>query len=323
MTGRPPEWYRGLFGELDARVDQMGEADEFDRAVKYANVAKGIATKIGDTSSTQEWTNRAKDLATLKTQYGGYKAAKELIMAGTADAAAFTKWGTYLCLLKGDFDAGLPYLAKGDDAALAALAKRESNPNRDAAETAAIADEWYAVGEKSKLFRGQAWRHALGFYQDARPSLSGLAATKIQKRVEEIAAVSPPRSGNSLQNRLTSGPWVVQWDQGFRRRDHGGEGDQRPEWTREETITFHEGGHVESNYFFRYDIRGDIIELQCHQDEEGGGPPPFAGRGLGQGQRDRRWYGRARLVGNELQFIVFRGDRIDDPRNRGVGTRQE
>jgi hypothetical protein len=320
VTGKSAEWYRGLLAEIDGRVDEAHARDDFDRATRYANVAKTIATKAGDAATAQGWATRIKDLATLKTQYGSYKAFKDTLRANPADATASAKWGTYLCLLKGNFADGMPYLIQGDDAVLATLAKREASPKRDAAETAAIADEWWALGEKSKAFRAQAWRHAGDLYESALPDMTGLAATKIQKRLEDLASAAAPRAApvNAAEKLLTAGPWSVQWERPAGRRDPAGGGNNNEDnWTREETITFHEGGRIDSRYFDRYEIRSDFIELHAFDEE---GPPAFAGGPPG-GPRDRHRHGRAVLVGGELRLLYFRGDRVDDPRNRGIGTR--
>ncbi len=320
LAGKSAGWYRGLLREIGTRVDELCERDEFDRAIKYANVAKGIAVKAADTATAQEWTARIKDLVSMKTQFAGYKAAKEAVLVTPADPTAHSKWGIYLCLVKGDFAAGLSSLAKGDDAVFAGLAKREANPRRDATETVALADEWYALGEKSKAFRTHAWRHAGELYQAARPHLAGLAATKVQKRLDEIASAVTPRAigGNTVEKLLAAEPWSVKWEQPVRRRDGGNENEH--EWSHEETITFHEGGRVDSRYFDRFEIGADFIALYAPAEE---GVPPFAGGPPFDRNRDRRTQGRARLVGGELQFLVFRGDRMENPRNRGMGTRQK
>jgi len=52
--------------------------------------------------------------------------------------------GKYLCLVKGDWDKGLPLLAKGSDAKLKELAQKELAGPKDAAEQAAVGDGWWA-----------------------------------------------------------------------------------------------------------------------------------------------------------------------------------
>jgi len=326
VSGKTTTWYHGFIGEIANRVEECCLRDDFERATRFASVAKGLAAKASDPTTVQEWTARVKELAALKIQFGSYKTAKETLQTNPADAPANTKWGTYLCLVRGNFSEGLPYLMKGEDATLAALAKRDSNPDRNATETLAVADAWWNFGEKSKAFRGHAWKHAGELYQSELPNLTGLAATKVEKRLAELAAaVAPPRTGpqNPVERALVASPWSVRWDRAARPRDmegvRGGNTNvDENDWSHEETITFYEGGRVDSRYFDRYELGPDFIALHVpqHDNQQGFAGPP--GR-----QRDRQFYGRARFMGNELQFIIFRGNNIDDPRNRGIGAREE
>lgn len=314
------DWYQGLLAELRGRVESMCDRDDFERAAKYASVAKAIAARAADVATAQEWTGTIKELGTLKIQFGTYKSAKETLQSSPSDPSASAKWGTYLCLIKGNFPEGLAYLAKGDNAALAALAKRDANASRDASETASIADEWWILGERSKAFRPQAWQHAVELYHEAAPGLTGLAATKVQKRIEEAAAANDPRDPavTSFEKQLTAAPWSVQWDKPMPYQGRPAPEGQA-EWNRDEVITFYEGGRVDSRSFDRYEIRNNVIELYVPQDQD---QPPFPPGPPGR-VRDRRRHGRAILVGDEIRLIYGTIDRMDDPRNRGTGTRQQ
>jgi hypothetical protein len=318
LSGRSSEWYRGLFDEIGRRVGEMHARDDFDRAVRYANVAKTLASKGADTAAVQEWIARIKDLSTLRTQFSSYKAARDTLGDDPDDAAANTKWGTYLGFLKGDFASGLPHLAKGSDTALAALAARELKPNRGAAENVAIADEWWTFGEKSKAFRPNARRHAGELYRTAMPELNGLAAAKIEKRLEEIEpAPTSSMAVDPVEQMLTTGPWLVRWERVMRPGDRNapnGKPERDDEGPLEETITFFEGGQLESRLFVSWEIQNGFLELIGREHE---GPPDFAGGN----PRDHQWRGRAMLVGPELRLIGYRGDRLDRPNIRGIGTR--
>jgi hypothetical protein len=314
------DWYHGLLAELRSRVESMCDRDDFERAAKYASVAKTIATRAADTSMAQEWALTIKELGTLKIQFGPYKGAKETIQSNPADAAASTKWGTYLCLIKGNFEEGLLYLMRGDDAALGALAKRDANGPRDPAEMVAIADEWWKVGERTKVFRPQAWRHAAALYRQALPAITGPTATKVQQRLDEEAratAATRGPSGMSVERQLTATPWIVRWERPMSNRGEPNV-DNPEELRQEEVITFYAEGRVESRRFDRFEIRNNVIELYVSRDQR----EPPGGGGLPGRNRDRPRHGRAILVGDELRIIFGTIDRMDNPRNRGIGTRQ-
>ncbi len=323
LSGRSAEWYGGLLDEINRRVAELVARDDFDRAVRYASVGKTIASKAADTATAQEWTTRIKDLSTLRTQFGSYKSSRQALQENPDDAAANTKWGTYLCFLKGDFAAGLPHLAKGSDAAMAALAKRDMTPSGGVAEAVALADEWWDYGEKSKAFRTHARQHAGELYRAVLPNLSGLALAKTEKRLSEIEPVSTGgMGGNPVEQILMAGPWLIRWERVVGLRDRfppNRERENQDEDRYEETIRFLEGGQVESRFFVSWEIRNEFLELTGREFEAplgGAGGPPFGDN------RDRQFHGRAVLVGTELRLIAYRGDHIDRPIFRGVGTRQ-
>jgi hypothetical protein len=310
------DWYHGLLAELQSRMESMCDRDDFERAAKYANVAKTIAARATDAQRAQEWAVAVKELGTRKILFGPYRNAKETIHSNPADAAASTKWGTYLCLVKGNFEEGLPYLARGEDAALGALAKRDANGPRDPAEMVAIADEWWMIGERSKVFRPQAWQHAATFYRQALPAMTEPAATKVRQRLEEEARATATTRGPtamSAENQLTATPWIVRWERPMPNREN------QEESPNEEIITFYEGGRVDSRRFDRFEARNNVIELYVSQDQ----PEPPAVGGPPDRNRDRRRHGRAMLLNGELRLIYGRVDRMDDPQNRGIGTRKQ
>jgi hypothetical protein len=317
QTSRSAEWYREVFDEVVNRVNAMEARDDFDRAVRYANVAKALALKIGDQELVKDWTGRIKDLATLKTQFASYRSAQAALRDDPEDAAANTKWGTYLCLLKGDFASGVPHLLKGSDAMLAGLAKQETNQSRSLTDTVALADAWWDCGEKNKAYRTQARRHAAELYQSLRAQLVGVDAARIAKRLEEQAKESgiPLIAGKTVPEFLAAGPWYVRWE-----RIRGGDripGGTGAEYHFDETMTFTEDGQVDSRYFKAYIVRRDSIEL-IGKDRDG---PPEGDGGPGfQQELPRR--GRAIIAGNELRVMAARGERPDRPDRRGVGTRQ-
>jgi hypothetical protein len=317
QTSRPPEWYREVLDEVVSRVNAMEARDDFDRAVRYANIAKALALKISDQDVVEQWVGRIKDLSTLKTQFASYRSAQAALRDDADDAAANAKWGTYLCLLKGDFEAGSPHLLKGSDPTLAGLAKQEMNPSRTVADTVALADAWWEHGEKNKSHRTQARRHAAELYQAVRSDLAGLEAIRIAKRLEEQAVDSgvPLIGGKTVPGFLAAGSWYVRWDriQGADRVP-GGTG---TEFHFDETMTFTEDGQVDSRYFSSYVVRRDFIELIGRERDEA----PEGGEGPGF-QRGPSRRGRAIISGNELRVIAARGERPNRPDRRGVGTRQ-
>lgn len=95
--------------------------------------------------------------------------------------------GRYLCVTKGDFDAGLPMLVKGSDAKLKMMAQEELSSPSDAIAQKALADQWYDYAQTlASLTRAKVLHHAGDWYIKAYPASTGLARIAISKRMEEL-----------------------------------------------------------------------------------------------------------------------------------------
>ena len=93
------------------------------------------------------------------------EAAQAQLKAKPADASAHLALGRYLCLLKGDWEAGLPHLARGDNPELKALAEddlkhvplpwqpeagKQPPAPVPAAAAMKLSDAWWELAEQAK-----------------------------------------------------------------------------------------------------------------------------------------------------------------------------
>lgn len=180
-------------------------AEEVSRAVQAALAADrlDVARTLVETLQSNAQTARGSELTatasalmrTLRDREAVYpevKRAQQLLAEKPADPAANLKVGRYLCFLKADWDAGLPRLAAGGDAALKQLAERELLPEAPAEERVKLADGWWDTAAKEQ---GSAQQHirdrAVKWYTDALPSLSGLSKQRVQQRIDQAARMDP------------------------------------------------------------------------------------------------------------------------------------
>jgi hypothetical protein len=115
------------------------------------------------------------------------------------DPAANLALGQHLCLLQGEWKAGLPLLAKGSDATLKDIAARElTAPKGQAAY--ALANAWWdwAESQSDPAWKGAAQARAAGRYRALLPELRGLPRTVAERRskvVSQPAAVPRAAGG--------------------------------------------------------------------------------------------------------------------------------
>ena len=122
-----------------------------------------------------------------------------------AEPAANLAAGRYLCLVKGDWEQGVPMLALGSDAALKAVALMELRGADSAEQQAAIGNAWWDAAETRQGAERDTLRLRAGvWYRQAEPKLAGeLAGLKIKQRLEQLAAMGrevpePPRSPREI-----------------------------------------------------------------------------------------------------------------------------
>jgi hypothetical protein len=113
------------------------------------------------------------------------------------DPAANLAAGRHFCLVAHDWERGIPYLAKGSDAALKAAATRELAGASTADAAVGVGDGWWdlAALQSDRAARAEMLAHAADVYSGAIDRLSGLRKTQIEKRIADA------RSGAALPSR--------------------------------------------------------------------------------------------------------------------------
>ena len=113
-------------------------------------------------------------------------AAEKALATDPDNPEANLAFGRWLSLDADDWHAGLPLLAKGSDAALAGLAKRDLAAPTAAAAQIELADGWWDLAQsKNGPDRAHLTGRAIYWYQQAQPNIhGGFTELKINKRLE-------------------------------------------------------------------------------------------------------------------------------------------
>ncbi|MBC7854349.1 MAG: LamG domain-containing protein [Pirellulaceae bacterium] len=114
----------------------------------------------------------------------GTRAMKRLA-ENPADEDANATAGSYLCLVREEWTKGLPYLARGGEGALQAVADKELGDTSTREAQMELADAWWSVAAEIKEEKHAARLRAAYWYRIALPRLSGLSKAKAEKRIPE------------------------------------------------------------------------------------------------------------------------------------------
>jgi hypothetical protein len=119
-------------------------------------------------------------------------AATQTLATKPDDAESNLTVGKYLCFRKGEWERGLPLLARSSASKLKELAKGDlANPS-DVAEQVAVGNGWWSLAQKEPAGGGrQLHRRAGHWYVRALPLVSGVERARIEERFQTLALEFP------------------------------------------------------------------------------------------------------------------------------------
>jgi WD40 repeat protein len=177
-----------------ALIEEAVFEDELQIAQGLAEAALEAAVK----SKTLQLVARARkggqDVEVARREHDRIKVFADRVAkaeaGGKADPEASHQLGRYRCLIKGNWEGGLPLLAKGDNAAWRAFAQSQLD-KPDAPDTQVKVAETcleLAAGEKGPA-QLNLRRRAMHWYELALPKLKGPGRARVEQAVAELAAL--------------------------------------------------------------------------------------------------------------------------------------
>jgi hypothetical protein len=171
-----------------ALIDEALAADNYAAAGRVVSqVGMPAARRTQDETLKAEFSNRRGEIKRLRDGYAFVEQALAALKADAADAEANLTVGRWYCLEKGNWDKGLPLLAKGSDAALAKAAQRDLAAPQDANAKVDLADAWWALSAEKDRAESAAGlqARAVRWYREALPQLSGLVKAKAVQHIQQ------------------------------------------------------------------------------------------------------------------------------------------
>lgn len=170
--------------------------DDFTTVTSLANLAQGAAQKtlkVHLVSSIQEELQSLRDLAAEYEQVQRAKARLESTSPPASAPADRLLVGRFYALHKGDWAAGLPFLAQGADPLLGDLAAKELAAAGADTRWVELADAWWDYAQKAQgLDRQHATAHAQDLYRRAQATLTGITLARIQSRLGSTSPAATP-----------------------------------------------------------------------------------------------------------------------------------
>jgi hypothetical protein len=203
-------------------LDDLVAAGDYTGASRLASSLSIAATS--DPMFTLVVQQRAREIEPIRSAFDRIARDIEKLKTSPEDAPVNSAVGAFLCYLKGDWDRGLPLLAKGSDPSGKRLAEIELKKPTQADSLIQLADGWWDLAEKETEHRRLKIRqHAAGIYKRTLNDAVGLRKASIEKRISD--SVGPNRLidllalADSAQHGV-SGDWSLS-DAGLRVGSNG------------------------------------------------------------------------------------------------------
>ncbi len=179
----------------------MEVEEEFVRTNNFVDARHVLAAILRHASSNEDRALSARaqlamrELDASQAAWDALRPMLDRLKTAPADPKANFAVGAYLCFIQEQWDRGLPYLIRGDDAAAraAAVAEKGLTAGGDAMAIAAAADAWWDFGSAQPPARRQhICRHAATLYARAEPNLTGLRLSVAKTRLGLVEAMVRP-----------------------------------------------------------------------------------------------------------------------------------
>lgn len=181
-----PNAAKGIVNACLNFATEAAIADKYDIAARCVPLAEFAARNSHDPALLTRAQALSTELRLRRAEQGKSKLAEEKLIKNPEDPDANLALGRYLCLIKENWQAGLPMLAKTNSPALKAAAASDLAAPATAGAQITIGDAWWDLGEKeTSLQQAALHRRAAYWYEKALAdsSFTGLTRARAEKRL--------------------------------------------------------------------------------------------------------------------------------------------
>jgi hypothetical protein len=199
-----PNAAKGIVNACLAFARQAAIADKYDIATRCVPLAETAARGSHDPALLTLAQTLGTELRLRRAEQGKSKLAEEKLAKHPEDPDANLALGRYLCLIKENWQAGLPMLVKTNTAALKSAAASDLAAPSTASAQIATGDLWWDLGEKETSLSQAALRRRAAYWYEkalADSSFTGLTRARAEKRLASSEQSSTFETPALAQNR--------------------------------------------------------------------------------------------------------------------------
>lgn len=185
-------------------ADQALAKDDLTHAQRLLMLAQNLARRDHRRDDLARVSRKLDELQQVRTAQQRLAKHAQTLLQTPDDPVANAAVGKYLCLLKSDWDHGLPRLARGDNEILRRLAQREMRPPATAEQQLDVADGWWDWADTAgnRLDQLRARQRAVYWYRQTLPHMeAGLRRSRAEKRIRDVEEGGDLRKTSELADR--------------------------------------------------------------------------------------------------------------------------
>jgi hypothetical protein len=169
--------------------EQALAREDFSSAGQLIEAAIAAARRTQDPKRVAEVVAVKKRIELARTTYKQVLDAVGVLDATADDPHANLTVGAYYCFIRQRWDDGLPMLARGSNARLAAVAEVELRSPETCQQQVDLADRWWDLAESGGRFEQAMRSRAAHWYARTLPSLeAGIQRVKAEVRIQQAAS---------------------------------------------------------------------------------------------------------------------------------------
>lgn len=192
----------------DTGEEAMAE-DDYAAADRLAKAALAAARKGKDPELIREVTPWVGKIERLAQEFAKVQEHLDKLAQNPDDPEANLVVGRWYAFQTGQWERGLPYLAKGSQQELAEVARRDLEGPQEAGAQQELGNRWWDLSEKASpedrlVLAGR----AVYWYEQALPALTGLSKTSLERRIETYRTTVAQKE----PTRIKKGEYVLFFD---------------------------------------------------------------------------------------------------------------
>jgi Leucine-rich repeat (LRR) protein len=196
-AARQPLENRDLGERYLTLLEEATGQERYDVAIALAVDAGSVARRSKDRSLIDRLQKATKDARDAKKDFEAAQQARETLAQSPDDPQANLALGCYLAFVRGQWEEGLPLLARSDAKKVASAAQLDLEGPSTTASQVAAGDAWWAATDAPKnIDKERVQQRAAHWYRLAMPQLAALERIKLEQKLEKLApaAAAMPRN---------------------------------------------------------------------------------------------------------------------------------